>query len=124
VRRADRDWRPPYPIVEDVVKLESLLPLLLLAVLFYLLVMRPAQRRQREASAVVSALQPGVQVMTTAGLYGTVRSVADDTVELEIAPDVVVRMVKQAIGKVVTPVPDEGDDQRPDDELPEAPTGT
>lgn len=103
-------------------KLESLLPLLLLAVLFYLLVLRPAQRRQREAAAVVSALRPGAQVMTTAGLYGTVRSVDDDSVQLEIAPGVVVRLVKQAVGKVVTPV--EGDTSDADDDRPEAPAGS
>lgn len=104
-------------------KLESLLPLLLLVVLFYLLVLRPAQRRQREAAAVVSALRPGAQVMTTAGLYGTVRSVADDTVELEIAPGVVVRLIKQAVGKVVTAPVGDDDEQRPDDN-PEAPAGS
>jgi len=106
------------------VKLESLLPLLLLVVLFYLLVLRPAQRRQRAAAAVVSALRPGAQVMTTAGLYGTVRSVDDDTVELEIAPGVVVRLIKQAVGKVVTAPVGDGDVQGPDDDRPEAPAGS
>lgn len=105
-------------------KLESLLPLLLLVVLFYLLVLRPAQRRQREAAAVVSALQPGVQVMTTAGLYGTIRSVDDDSVQLEIAPGVVVRLVKQAVGKVVTPALGDADDRYSDDDRPEGPTGS
>lgn len=105
-------------------KLESLLPLLLLVVLFYLLVLRPAQRRQRQAAAVVSALRPGAQVMTTAGLYGTVRSVGDDTVELEIAPGVIVRLVKAAVGKVVTAPVGDGDDQRPEDDRPEAPAGS
>jgi len=105
------------------VKLESLLPLLLLAVLFYLLVLRPAQRRQRAAAAVVSALRPGAQVMTTAGLYGTIRTVDDDSVQLEIAPGVVVRLVKQAVGKVVTPGVGDTDDWHPDDR-PEDPAGS
>lgn len=105
-------------------KLESLLPLLLLVVLFYLLVLRPAQRRQRAAAAVVSALRPGAEVMTTAGLYGTVRSVGDDTVELEIAPGVVVRLIKQAVGKVVTDPMGDGVEQRPDDDRFEPPAGS
>lgn len=109
-------------------KLESLLPLLLLVVLFYLLVLRPAQRRQKEAASVVASLSPGAQVMTTAGLFGTVRSVADDSVELEVAPGVVVRMVKQAIGKVVSPTPEEGQpealDDRAAEDLPDAQEGS
>ncbi len=84
--------------------LGQLLPLLLLGVFFYLLVLRPAQRRQRAAAAVQSELTPGVQVMTTGGLFGTVQSVVDDRIRLEIAPGVVVEYVKGAVGKVISPV--------------------
>jgi len=87
--------------------LGQLLPLLLLGVFFYLLVLRPAQRRQRAALAVQNELTPGVQVLTTGGLYGTVTAVIDDRVRIEIAPGVVVEYVKGAIGKVIPLVPDE-----------------
>jgi len=82
---------------------KNLLPILLIVVLGYLMVVRPAQRRQQAAARVASVLEPGARVMTTAGLFGTVRAVQDDEVELEIAPGVVVRYVKGAIAKVVEP---------------------
>lgn len=86
--------------------LGSLLPLLLLGVFFYVLVLRPAQRRQRAAAAVQNELTPGVQIMTTGGLFGTVVEVLDDRLTLEIAPGTVVEFAKGAVGRVVPPVSD------------------
>ena len=80
----------------------SLLPLLLLAVFFYALILRPAQRRQRAAAAVAASVEPGAAVVTTAGMHATVHAVDDKTVDLEIAPGVVVRFAKGAIAKVVS----------------------
>lgn len=81
----------------------GLLPLILLVFAFYFLVMRPARNRQRQAVAVQEALRPGVEVMTTGGLFATVSAVEDDVVVLEIAPGVTTRYVKQAVAKIVTP---------------------
>lgn len=47
------------------------------------------------------ALAPGVMVMTAGGIYGTVRSISDDVVELEISQGVTIRVAKAAIGRVV-----------------------
>jgi preprotein translocase subunit YajC len=84
-----------------VEQLGPLLPILLLVVVFYLLVLRPARARQAQAQAVARQLAPGTRVMTTAGLFGTITAVEDDQVELEIADGVRVRYVKAAIAKVV-----------------------
>ena len=81
--------------------LGTLLPILLIGVVFYLLIMRPARNRQRKQAEMMSALAPGTQVMTTAGIYGTLVSIDDENAEIEIAPGVVIRVVKAAIGKVV-----------------------
>jgi preprotein translocase subunit YajC len=78
-----------------------LLPVVLLAGAFWLLVLRPARARQREAIAVVERVTPGARVMTTAGLFGTVRAVDGDQVDLEIAPGVVVRYMAAAVAKIV-----------------------
>lgn len=98
----------------------TLLPLLLLAVLFWALILRPAQKRQREQASVMAALLPGARVMTTAGLFATVREVRDDQVDLEVAPGVVVTYVRQAVAKVIPQEPepttrDAGEDAAPDD---------
>lgn len=81
----------------------TLLPILLIGVVFYLLIMRPARNRQRKQAEMMSALSPGTAVMTTAGVYGTIVSIDDEDAELEIAPGVVIRVVKAAIGKVIQP---------------------
>ena len=83
--------------------LGTLLPIVLIGAVFYLLIMRPARTRQRKQAEMMSALAPGTRVMTTAGVYGTVVSLDDDDAELEIAPGVVIRVVKAAIGKVIEP---------------------
>lgn len=78
----------------------SLFPLLVLLALFAF-TFSQNRKRQRNAAALVSALAPGVTVMTAGGIYGTVRSIADDIVVLEISPGVTIRVAKAAIGRVV-----------------------
>lgn len=83
----------------------DLLPFVLMAGAFWLLIMRPAKNRRDAAAALVAALTPGQRVMTTAGLYGTIVAIDGDTVQLEIAPGVVVEIVAAAIARTVeTPV--------------------
>jgi preprotein translocase subunit YajC len=86
-----------------VESLGTLLPILLIGVVFYLLIMRPARNRQRKQAEMMSALSPGARVMTTAGVYGTLVAIDEDDAEIEIAPGVVIRVVKAAIGKVIEP---------------------
>jgi preprotein translocase subunit YajC len=86
-------------------QLAGLLPLLLIVVFFWFLILRPARNRQREVMNVQSAIAPGVQVMTSAGLFATVRSIEDDSVVLEIAPGVEVRYAKQAVVRIIEPKP-------------------
>lgn len=88
-----------------VESLGTLLPILLIGVVFYLLIMRPARNRQRKQAEMMSALTPGTRVMTTAGVYGTLVAIDDEDAEIEIAPGVVIRVVKAAIGKVIQPEP-------------------
>lgn len=83
----------------------TFLPLILIVLVGYFLLIRPARMRQRKATENRAAITPGVEVTTTAGLLATVTSVneEDDTVTLEIAPGVQARFVKGAIARVNTP---------------------
>lgn len=85
--------------------LVALAPIALLVVAFYFLLIRPQKQRQRQQAAMVAALAPGAQIMTTAGMMGTVAVVADDELSLEISPGVFVRMVPAAVAKVIEPAP-------------------
>lgn len=83
-------------------------PILLLVLAFYFLLIRPQKARQRQQAAMVAALAPGAQIMTTAGMMGTIAAVADDEISLEISPGVFVRMVPAAVARVVEPAPGTG----------------
>lgn len=79
--------------------MESLIILLPTFAVFWLLFIRPQQRRVREHQALVASLQPGDAVISTAGIFGTVTSVDDDTVRLQVAPGTELRMARQAIAR-------------------------
>ena len=81
--------------------LVELLPFVLVAVAFWLLILRPAKVRRAEQAALLARLAPGQRVMTTAGIFGTLTAVDAETVHLEVAPGVVIAMLPQAIGRVV-----------------------
>ena len=71
----------------------SLAPILLLGVAFYFLLIRPQRNRQKKHAEMVSAVAPGSEVMTTAGIFGTVNAVSDEELSLEIAPGTVIRIL-------------------------------
>lgn len=84
----------------------EILPLAFIGVMFigfYFLIIKPAKTRQMEAQATVARLAPGQEVMTTAGIYGTIRSVSEETVSLEVANGVVLTYAKVAIARIITP---------------------
>lgn len=88
-------------------ELVSFLPLVAIALLFWLMVVRPASRRQKELARLQSSLEPGQRVMLSSGIFGTITSVLDDRVRVEIAPGVEVEVVRPAIGSVV-PLEEDG----------------
>lgn len=70
-------------------------------VVFYALMILPQQRRMREHRQLLAELKSGDKIITVGGLYGTVKSVSEDKIAVEIAKGVEVMLAKQAIsGKV------------------------
>ena len=82
----------------------SLVPLVLVFLIMYFLLIRPQQRKLKEHQAMVSALRRGDQVVTSGGIVGRVTRVKDNEneVEVEIAPNVNVRVVRSTIQTVVS----------------------
>ena len=74
-----------------------------LVVLWFLLT-RNARAQRRQVAEFQADVQVGDEVIITAGIFGTVRSVSDDRVELEIAEGTVITVARQV---VVRPVPTE-----------------
>ena len=84
----------------------ELFPLVILVLAFVLLIVVPARQRkkiQQQQRALQESLTPGTPVMTTAGLHGTVAALGEGTVDLEIAPGVVVTFARQAVLEVRKP---------------------
>ena len=84
-------------------ELASLLPLVAIGLLFWLLLIRPQARRQREVRQMQSAIEVGNHVMLTAGIYGVIRSLEDERVHVEIAPGTVVEAARGAVGQRLAP---------------------
>lgn len=83
--------------------LAQFLPLILIFAIMYFLLIRPQQKKVKEHQAMVAALRRGDQVVTQGGLIGKVVKVKDDNeVEVELAENVKVRVVKSTIATVVS----------------------
>ena len=70
-----------------------------IVVIFYLLIIRPQTRQRKEHAQLIDSLVTGDHVVTAGGLYGTIRAVTEDSVDLEISIDVIVTVARQAISK-------------------------
>jgi preprotein translocase subunit YajC len=80
----------------------GILPWLLIFVIFYMLMIRPQQKRMKEHQATIAAVKKGDEVITGGGIRGRVTKVMDDDVEVEIGQNVRVRIVKSTLSHVVT----------------------
>lgn len=83
--------------------LTSLLPLILIFVIFYFLLIRPQQKRSKEHKQMLESLKKGDKVITSGGAYGVVESVGTNTVTLKIAENVKVKFGKGYIAAVRPP---------------------
>jgi preprotein translocase subunit YajC len=79
------------------------IPLVLVFVIFYMLLIRPQQKRMKEHQAQISAVKKGDRVITGGGLIGKVTKVGDTEVEVELAQNVRVQAVKSTLSQVVDP---------------------
>ena len=76
----------------------SMLPMLIIFIaVFYFLLIRPQSKRAKAQRALLESVQVGEDVVTAAGLMGTIRAIDQNIVSLEIAKDVVIKVQKNAI---------------------------
>jgi preprotein translocase subunit YajC len=81
--------------------LTGMLPLILIFGIFYFLLIRPQQKRQKQIQldrdAMLSALKPNDKVVTSGGIYGSIVAVRDDTLMLKIAQSVTIEVQRSSI---------------------------
>ncbi len=80
----------------------AFLPLAIIMVIFYVLLILPAQRRQKKTQAMLSDLKTGDKVVTNGGLYGTIASLDGDSIQLRIADQVKVKVARSAVAGLQT----------------------
>ncbi len=103
----------------------AVLYLVLIVLAFFFLVVRPQRRQLTAHRALVASLQVGDDVVTSGGIHGTIRSLDDDLVYVEVADGIVIRVARAAIAQRVSPEPQtplrsedqgDGDGDAPNDE--------
>ena len=65
----------------------SLLPMILIFVIFYFMLIRPQRKKEKKVQEMLNALKVGDRVSTIGGIYGTITSIKDDTLELSVGRD-------------------------------------
>jgi preprotein translocase subunit YajC len=81
--------------------LVSFVPILAMVLIFYFLVIGPANKQRKKTAEMLSALKKGDRVVTSGGIYGTVQGVEPETVYLKIADNVKVKVARSAISGLV-----------------------
>ncbi len=81
----------------------TFMPLIFIGVIFYFLLIRPQQKRQKEHRALVASLKTGDSVLTNAGIYGLISNVKETTVTVKVADNVKIEFAKDAIATVIKP---------------------
>ena len=80
--------------------LVNIFPLLAIGLIFYFLLIRPQQRRMKEMQTMIAGVRKNDVIVTNGGVIGKVKSVADDELRVEIAPNVDIRIERSAVANV------------------------
>jgi len=81
--------------------LVSFAPLILVFIIFYILLIRPQQKKAKEHQQMLGQIKKNDEVMTSGGIYGKVVALADTVVTLEVAPNVRIRVHRPQISDIV-----------------------
>ncbi|HIE07342.1 MAG TPA: preprotein translocase subunit YajC [Desulfarculaceae bacterium] len=82
--------------------MKSFIPLILMFVIFYFLLIRPQQKRQKEHKALLSNLKRGDDIVTAGGIMGRITNVAEKFVTVEVAEKVRIKVARGQIMSVIT----------------------
>jgi preprotein translocase subunit YajC len=78
------------------------LPIIILFAIFYFLLIRPQQKKAKEQREMIANLKKGLRIVTTGGIFGTIISLDENTVGLEIAEKVKIKIVRGNVAAVTS----------------------
>jgi preprotein translocase subunit YajC len=82
---------------QPVSPLVQLIPFALVLAIFYFVILLPMKKRQKKVQEFLGALKPGDKVVTSGGIFGSIAKINEDSVQLQIAPNVRVDIARAAI---------------------------
>ena len=80
----------------------SLIFIAFLIAIFYFMLIRPQKRRVQQHQQLVSSISEGDEIVTIGGIFGVVKNIAEDHVEVEISAGTTIRIVKSAIARLIS----------------------
>ena len=80
----------------------NLLPILAIGLVFYFIVIAPANKQRKKTAEMLSSLKKGDRVLTSSGIYGTVQGVEDRVVYLKVAENVKLKIARTAVAEILT----------------------
>ena len=91
------------------------IPLVLILGVFWFLIIRPQQKKQKEHVSMVDSLRKGDKVITNGGIFGTIVKVGDDRITLEIASKVQIQIERQQVARMDKKIAESKEDPDDDD---------
>lgn len=80
----------------------NLLPIVAIGLVFYFIVIAPANKQRRKTQEMLNSLKKGDRVMTSSGIYGTVQGVEERVVYLKVAENVKLKIARSAVAEILT----------------------
>jgi len=99
----------------------SFLPLVAIVAIFYFLILRPQNKKQKETQKMLSAVKKGDRVVTIGGIHGIIQSVKESTVIIRVDENVKLEFNRAAISNVEKQSRDDSDDKKSNEKKLEAP---
>jgi preprotein translocase subunit YajC len=101
--------------------LMSFLPLIAIFAIFYFLIIRPQNKKQKETQRMLSALKKGDKIVTIGGIHGVIQSVKESTVIVRVDENTKLEFSRSAVSGVESQGKEEKEDKRSDEKKLEAP---
>lgn len=76
-------------------------PLILIFAIFYFLIIRPQQKREKDRRNMLSSLKEGEDIITIGGIYGRILNIKEDVITLEVGDKLKIKVTRSAIGNVL-----------------------
>ena len=92
------------------------IPLVLILGVFWFLIIRPQQKKQKQHLNMVDSLRKGDKVVTNGGIFGTIIKVGDDRITLEIASKVQIQIERQQVARMDKKIAESKEDKDDDDD--------